>query len=564
MTSNSFQQSRQAYAQGVGTTGTGRNLLFTRDPNANDVNYALGTFWQNTADESLWYLNSQSSTGGTLQSNWINIESSIATLSDTSNTPVHASSGLSNPPNNIQLTNLDGSVTIVSDPSDNRIVISSTSALTPEVTIYIVGPHGNYSTIQSAINQAVTNGASASVQAEIWIADGQYTEDLTLADYVNLVGLSNGPSNAVQIIGSASYSGVGSFAATNVAFIEPADSAALTLSTGTTNTVSLNSVLINGSTGGGYGFRVSSSGVTATLTNCQILAGTTTNPFAIEGGYVEFISLNSSSYDTGSLVYGGTLVINGGQINDNLVINNSGTVVELYNVNFTAIGTQQCISGSDVSSTLSAYNSTFYSTSSGTYFVTGPLTFNYANIEATGTAVIIDPAVTQVAQDTYIGNITFDGGNTTLDTNGQVWIGSSSGIPVPATLTAGTNISIANAANSITISSSGSAAFAWNVISTSQTVVPFNGYLVAAGMQIDLLLPSSSNVGDTFTVVSTDSYGFSITLNSSQEIRVNGVTTTPTTGSVSVAADGASITLVCYVGAGIWYATEVVGVFTIV
>lgn len=117
---------QRAYAQSVGTTATNYPIIETRDPNAFDVNYSIGQQWQNTANESLWYLNSQSSLGAILQSDWINIESSIATLSDTADTPVSASSGTAIPPNNIQLINLDGSMSILSDPANHRIIFGLT------------------------------------------------------------------------------------------------------------------------------------------------------------------------------------------------------------------------------------------------------------------------------------------------------------------------------------------------------------------------------------------------------------------------------------------------------
>lgn len=119
-----FQNQQQAYAQSVGTAQVGNVIVQDRNPSSNDVNYKIGTFWLNPDNESLWYLNSQSSAGGSLQSLWIDIESKIATLSDTLDTVVDPSSALSSPPNNIQLTNLDGSMSIVADPADNRIIFS--------------------------------------------------------------------------------------------------------------------------------------------------------------------------------------------------------------------------------------------------------------------------------------------------------------------------------------------------------------------------------------------------------------------------------------------------------
>lgn len=143
-----FQQFQQAYAVAVGTTSTVRNLLMSRDPDSSDVNYDLGQFWQNTVDESIWYLNSKTSVLGYVQANWITIEAAINSLSDTANTPVTASSGTDTPPSNIQLINLDGSIDITSDPSNHRIIIDSAGgsigvdSFTPDVGTNPVVPDG--------------------------------------------------------------------------------------------------------------------------------------------------------------------------------------------------------------------------------------------------------------------------------------------------------------------------------------------------------------------------------------------------------------------------------------
>jgi hypothetical protein len=61
-------------------------------------------------------------------------------------------------------------------------------------------------------------------------------------------------------------------------------------------------------------------------------------------------------------------------------------------------------------------------------------------------------------------------------TNGQVIIGSTSGTPTPATLTAGTNVTITNAPGSITINSSagGSGNWAWIATETASTSATLN------------------------------------------------------------------------------------------
>jgi len=78
---------QRAYAQAVGTTRTGNLHIDTRDPTVNDVystfnfNYPIGYQWENTADESLWFLNNYFQSGnGTLQANWIRITSGAGNL----------------------------------------------------------------------------------------------------------------------------------------------------------------------------------------------------------------------------------------------------------------------------------------------------------------------------------------------------------------------------------------------------------------------------------------------------------------------------------------------------
>lgn len=71
------------------------------------------------------------------------------------------------------------------------------------VTPYLVGPTGSnspFTTIQSAINQAVADGhTSVSNPATVFVRSGNYLEDLIMYPYVNLNGIS---SNGVFIFGS--------------------------------------------------------------------------------------------------------------------------------------------------------------------------------------------------------------------------------------------------------------------------------------------------------------------------------------------------------------------------
>lgn len=103
-----YLPSQQAYAQSVGTTPTRNHVYVNRAPTVNDVVYPIGIFWNNTSNQTLWYLASQSSPGGNLQSNWIEItEGSMAieTLTPDSGGAVSPIS------NNINIHGINGIVT---------------------------------------------------------------------------------------------------------------------------------------------------------------------------------------------------------------------------------------------------------------------------------------------------------------------------------------------------------------------------------------------------------------------------------------------------------------------
>lgn len=166
-----FQRTQSAYAQSVGSTPTNANYIATRNPGTTDTNFPIGQFWQNTDNESLWYLNSFSTSGGVLQAAWVNIESTLATLSDTADTPVSPSSSLSTPPNNIQLTNLDGTIDILSDAVNNRIIISTSDTgdvqtLTPNSGTSPVTPLGGTINVYGT-GSLTTVGSSGTVTAQL-------------------------------------------------------------------------------------------------------------------------------------------------------------------------------------------------------------------------------------------------------------------------------------------------------------------------------------------------------------------------------------------------------------
>lgn len=144
---------------------------------------------------------------------------------------------------------------------------------------------------------------------------------------------------------------------------------------------------------------------------------------------------------------------------------------------------------------------------------------------------------------------TFEG----TPTNGQVLIGSTGNAPVLATLTAGTNISISNAAGTITIASTGTGGFSWTeVTGASQAMTSFNGYIVSNGSLVTLTLPTTSAVGDELAIVGKGAGGWSITYTTGQQIHIGSSASTLTTGHVASTNQYDSVYLVCTIANTTW------------
>lgn len=138
-------------------------------------------------------------------------------------------------------------------------------------------------------------------------------------------------------------------------------------------------------------------------------------------------------------------------------------------------------------------------------------------------------------------------------TNGQLFIGSTGVLPVPATLTAGTNVSIVNGAGSITISSSGSGAgFTWSVITTTPfNMVSNNGYIVNNAGLVTLNLPATSSVGDALAVMGKGAGGWLIQCGGGQTI-VLGADTTTSGGSLASTNAKDALYIICTVANTEW------------
>jgi hypothetical protein len=151
-------------------------------------------------------------------------------------------------------------------------------------------------------------------------------------------------------------------------------------------------------------------------------------------------------------------------------------------------------------------------------------------------------------------------------TNGQLIIGSTGATPTVSTLTAGTGITITNAAASITISGSGSG-YSWTeVTGTSQSMAVNNGYIANNVALVTLTLPITASIGDTVILQGKGAGLFKIAQNSGQTIRFGNVsTTTGVGGSLTAISQYNSIELLCITANTDWAVlTGTQGSFTVV
>lgn len=151
-------------------------------------------------------------------------------------------------------------------------------------------------------------------------------------------------------------------------------------------------------------------------------------------------------------------------------------------------------------------------------------------------------------------------------TDGQIVIGSTGGTPTPATLTAGAGISITNAANSITVSSTGGG-YTWTeVTGTSQSMAINNGYIANNAGLVTCTLPATASVGDTITIQGKGAGLFRIAQNAGQTIHFGSSdTTTGAGGYLEATHRYDSIELLCITANTDWAVlTGTQGVFTVV
>jgi hypothetical protein len=137
-------------------------------------------------------------------------------------------------------------------------------------------------------------------------------------------------------------------------------------------------------------------------------------------------------------------------------------------------------------------------------------------------------------------------------TDGQIIIGSTSGSPAAASLSAGTGISITPGSNSISIAATGVAGITWaNISGTTQAAAVNTGYVVGNASQTTITLPATAALGSVVIVQGKGASGWILAANTGQTIQV-GQSATTSGGTVTSAANYDAIQVVCITANTTW------------
>lgn len=132
--------------------------------------------------------------------------------------------------------------------------------------------------------------------------------------------------------------------------------------------------------------------------------------------------------------------------------------------------------------------------------------------------------------------------------DGQLMIGKTVGNAVPATLTAGSGITVTNGAGTITIAATGGTGFTWvDQTSGTVTMAANTAYVTDNGASlVTYTLPAVAALGSVFGIVGKSAGLFTLAQQASQFVNFGSVvTTTGAGGSITATNASDSIFFVC-------------------
>lgn len=441
---------------------------------------------------------------------------------------------------------------VVGNAGTNTLTLSNLRNAAKYVVSATSG-QGGYTTIQSAVNQAVTDGASGAFPATIWIFPGTYTEDINVPGNINLAS-----AGGVFITGQAYIHGSGICMLTNLFFVSNSGGFTLLIDIGTV--VYLFNCALDGVAGTALGIGVS---CTVYMFGGRIVCNSVGKLIAIGSSDVTISGVITTGGETfpSTITDLGNLSVIGCYCADAFVLTGISTCKVLNS--FISSGDFACFStdiGGDAY--VLATNSTLNSNVANAYFVTGGGVFQYADISAFGFANQIDPFTTQgTGSYSYLDNITFDGGITTMKNDGYVIMGSTSLGPGLGTLTAGQGIGVTNASRAITIDAIGTVT---TVTGASQTITNGVTYIANRGTSIAFLLPVTASVGHFIKIIGKGAGAYTIAQNASQTVHQGASnTTTGVVGVTTATQRYTSMHLVCITADTDWVIVDSSGTLTL-
>ena len=150
--------------------------------------------------------------------------------------------------------------------------------------------------------------------------------------------------------------------------------------------------------------------------------------------------------------------------------------------------------------------------------------------------------------------------------DGEIIIGSTGLVPVAATITAGSGISVVNGAGTITLSVAGGG-LSWTVVAgAAQALVVNSGYFANNAGTVVFTLPATCAVGDVIAVSGmNNATGWSIAQNALQQIFFGSASTTiGVGGSLASTLTYDSVEMVCNVANTSFVVQSAVGNITFV
>lgn len=371
------------------------------------------------------------------------------------------------------------------------------------------------------------------------VADGQLLIGATAAPNIRVATLTAGAGISITNgAGSIQIDATGLSATT---FTADAGSA----------TPAGNNINIIGTSGQG----ITSSGAGSTIT--FTVANATT------------VSKGVASFDAGDFtVTAGAVSINGTAFGQTITGDTGGALAPTAS-NWNIVGTSaQGITSSGSGSTLTFTNADWTTLQKGV----GVLATNAEAIAGTSTTKAVTPddlkakLGTQTQYASPYGNATTGAIQwTNALTDGQLMIGATGAAPVASTLTAGANVTITNAANSITIAAA-SGGLSWNeVVGVSQAMAVGNGYVANNAGLVTLTLPATAAFGDIIRVAGKGAGLFAIAQNASQTIKIaSSATTVGVGGSLTAVGQYNALEILCITANTTFEVISSVGNFTVV